>query len=186
MAFSGKVGFLFSSWLDLGSLIKWLVGYKVLKAENIVLVCRCFQTSPPVIQRTFLYSRRIHILVPFYVVGVFFFFFPFLPDSQKNIESCVLVGAIFRSMNWKNSEITQSNERAKENSIHCWHRTLSGPARGASGEEGALWGVEKVLRQASFTAVPTCAFPRNSWHHHLDILSRPWTKAPTPAQGKAN
>lgn len=39
MFFLAKEGFLFSSLLDLGSLIEWLVGYKALKAENTVLVC---------------------------------------------------------------------------------------------------------------------------------------------------
>lgn len=91
MSFLGKKGFLFSSWLDSGSLIEWLVGYKVLKAENTVLVCRCVQTSSLVIQRTLLYSRKIHILVPFYVVSHLIYI--------QNIINWVPAGTIFRTMN---------------------------------------------------------------------------------------
>lgn len=68
MSFLGKEGgfVFFFILLDSGSLIERLVGYKALKAENTVLVCRCVQTSSPLF--------RGH----FYILGGFIFLLLFM------------------------------------------------------------------------------------------------------------
>lgn len=91
MSFLGKEGFFFfSSWLDSGSLIERLVGYKALKPENTVLVCRCVQTSSQLF--------RGH----FYILGGFIFLllFMLLLTWQKNI-----INYVFAGNNIENSEM---------------------------------------------------------------------------------
>lgn len=82
MSFLGKEGFLFSSWLDSGSLIQWLVGYKVLKAENTVLVCRCVQTSSR------LFRGHFYILGGFIFLLLFMLFLIQLTEKYNEVSAC--------------------------------------------------------------------------------------------------
>lgn len=98
MSFLGKEAFLFSSWLDLGSLIQQLAGYKILKAENTVLVCRCVQTSSR------LFRGHFHILAGF----IFLFLFYVVSYLAYRKINCVLSGN-----NIQNHELLESEGTLK-------------------------------------------------------------------------
>lgn len=134
----------------------------------------------PVIQRTLLYSRRIHILAAFYVA-------PYLTEKHNKLCVC-------REQYWKlwnvrkrrDLEITLSDWLSKGLGACCTHSgALETGIISETGERsfsvGQLWGAGKWTGRAGFKGVCPAASQGpmlwNSQHHHLRIL-KSWIRTP--------
>lgn len=109
MSFLGKEGFFFFFiLLDSGSLIERLVGYKALKAENTVLVCRYVQTSSP------LFRGHFYILGGFIFLLLFMLFLTWLTEKYNKFCVCrEQYWGLWNVRKWRDLEITLSGWLSK-------------------------------------------------------------------------